>query len=268
MDRNQYYSRVAEYFDNDASDFEQRYRENPVLQQLRQSFRSYTDKYSFQNVLEIGCGPGIDLVYFAQKYPSRNIYGIDISPAMVDVAREKIQGKNLSNVEVETGSVEDIGMLFPGSKFDMIYVYFGALNTVFDLKKAAQDLRKNCSFDAILVLTFVNRFYLMDFPLFLIKGQFKRAFERFSNKWQGYSPDKSLSSRCYSADDIRKAFSDEFRFLEKRGYSILYPAWYRHNHLNKMKPNWTERLWKWDSLINRTPFWNTGEYSLYVLRAN
>lgn len=265
-DRNQYYNRVAEYFDIDATDFEDRYQENPVLKRLRQSFRRYTEQYSFRNALEVGCGPGIDLVYFGEKYPDRQFFGIDIAPGMVQAARKSISRHQLPNVRVETGSVEDIGSLFSDNKFDMIYVYFGALNTVYDLRKAAGHLRHCCSPDATLVLTFVNRYYLMDIPLFLMKGQVKRAFERVTNRWQGYSPDKSLNSRCYSAADIRNAFSHEFRMLDHRGYSILYPAWYRHNHLNHFGKKLSERLWKLDKQINRTPFWNTGEYSLYVLK--
>jgi|GEM_PF-100929 len=266
-DRNQYYNRVAEYFDVDAADFEDRYQENPVLQRVRQSFRRNTEQYSFQNALEVGCGPGIDLIYFGEKYPDRQIFGIDIAPGMVKAARNNINRHQLKNVSVETGSVEDIDSLFPGQKFEFIYVYFGALNTVYDLRKAAAHLHQCCSPGAHLVLTFVNRFYLMDIPLFLMKGQVKRAFERVTNRWQGYSPDKSLNSRCYSAADIRHAFSQQFTILDHRGYCILYPAWYRHNHLNHFGKNVSERLWKWDEQINRTPFWNTGEYSLYVLES-
>lgn len=264
-DRNEYYNRVAEYFDIDAADFEERYQENRVLKRLRQSFRCYTEHYPFRNALEVGCGPGIDLTWFGQKYPSRKIFGVDISPGMVKAARKNISLHQLSNVRVETGSVEDIGTLFPGQNFDMIYVYFGALNTVYDLRIAAGHLHRCCSPEAKLILTFVNRFYLADIPLFLMKGLVRRAFERVTNRWRGYSPEKSLNSRCYSSKDIRKNFSHEFRILSQRGYSILYPAWYRHNHLNRFGENLSEKLWRWDKQINRTPFWNTGEYSLYVL---
>lgn len=266
MEPNQYYHRVADYFDEDASDFEDRYRQNPILKKIRKSFREVTEAYTFQNVLEIGCGPGIDLIYFGKKFPSVQICGIDVSPGMVNIARQKVQEHKLPNVAAKTGSVEDIGNLFPEQKFDMVYVYFGALNTVYDLRRATEHLRQNCTPDATLVLTFVNRFYLMDIPLFLLKGQFGRAFERISNRWQGYSPDKSLNSRCYSARDIREVFSKDFQIKKKKGYSILYPAWYRHNHLKRMGTRWANRLWNWDEIINRTPFWNTGEYSLYVMK--
>lgn len=266
MGQHTYYRQVAEYFNIDAADFEDRYQENPVLKKIRHSFRGYTEKYPFRNVLEMGCGTGIDLEYFSRNYPDRQFYGIDVAPGMVEIARQKINQQKITNASVAAGSIEDIDTLFPNRSFDMIYVYFGALNTVYDLEQAAQDLRRCCSDDATLVLTFVNRYYLMDIPLFLMRGQIKRAFERVTRRWQGYSPDKSLNSRCYSARDIRNAFSDNFHFLDKRGYSILYPAWYRHNHLNHLGEKWSERLWNWDQWINRTPFWNTGEYSLYVLK--
>ncbi|MEX0721461.1 MAG: class I SAM-dependent methyltransferase [Balneolaceae bacterium] len=266
MNRDEYYKQVAGYFDVDASDFEDRYEENKVLKRIRHSFRKYTEKYSFQNALEIGCGPGIDLIYFGRKYPARKLYGIDIAPGMVEITGQKIKRHQTPNVSVATGSVEDINSLFPGQVFDMIYVYFGALNTVYDLQKAAQILHESCTADAILVLTFVNRNYLMDIPLFLMKGQVKQAFSRLTGRWKGYSPDKSLNSQCFTSADIKKAFSDKFKFVDRRGYSILFPAWYRHNHLNRLGEKWGDRLWNWDKKINHTPLWNTGEYSLYVLK--
>lgn len=266
MDSKEYYHQVAEYFDVDASDFEHRYQENPVLQRIRYDFRARTEKFPFTKALEIGCGTGIDLEYFANKYPERHFYGIDVAPDMVTLAKKKISAQKLNNVHVASGTIEDLPNLFPDQKFDMIYIYFGALNTVYDLQKTAQYLYKLSTADATLVLTSVNRNYLMDIPLFLIKGRFKQAFARIRGRWKGYSTDKSLDSRCYSSSDIHNAFIPNFEVIENKGYSIIYPAWYRYNHLKRIGRKWSERLWNVDQWINRTPFWNSGEYSLYVLK--
>ena len=153
-----YYDKVGTYYDKDAVDFEQRYHQNPALQRIRQSFRQHTKSYEQTTVLEVGFGPGFDLVHFAEQFPDRKFYGIDISAEMVRLTQEKIDRMGLRNAWVAKGSVEDIKVLFPAVQFDMIYVFFGALNTVNDLKGAFADLREVLSSGGRMVLTFVNKY--------------------------------------------------------------------------------------------------------------
>ena len=261
-----YYKEVASYYDEDARDFEQRYVTNPVLQRIRSSFREITEKVPFESALEIGCGPGFDVEYFAEKYPDRQIYAIDVSPGMIHLARERCGEKNLDNTRFATGSVEVIREVFNNPTFDLIFTYFGGLNTVYDLQEAAGHLRHSCTTDARLVLTFVNRYDLTEIPLWLVKGRFDKAFERITNKWRGYSDLRKIPSRPCSAGDIRRAFSRNFRIVGKRGYSLFYPAWYRSHLLPKLGKK-SDTLWKLDHYLSRTPFWNIGEYSLYEMRA-
>lgn len=258
-----YYRKIAEYYDEDASDFEQRYTENPILQRLRNEFRKVTDQYKFTRALEIGCGPGFDVEYFARAYPGCQVDAIDVSPGMVELARQRIDRNNLSNAYVKTGSVEDLPALFPNTTWDLIYVYFGGLNTVYDLRQAALSLHKVSRPGTTVILTFVNRFYILDALLWTLRLRFDRAPERLLNRWNGYSEQRQLKSRVISSGDVRRAFEPDFRREFSQGYSILYPAWYRANHLQRLG-RFTETLWKADRLINKTPFWNTGEYSLYV----
>ena len=42
-------------------------------------------------VLEIGCGTGFNLIRLARKYPKANIYGIDTSSDMLNIAKEKLK---------------------------------------------------------------------------------------------------------------------------------------------------------------------------------
>ncbi len=264
LDEREYYDEVATYYDDDARDFEERYDENPVLQRIRKSFRHITERESFTNALEIGCGPGFDVEYFAGKYPDRNLHAIDISPEMIRLARDRCHSREISNAQFAVGSVEDISEAFGETKFDLVYVYFGGLNTVFDLDKAAADIRGVCTGDARLVLTFVNRYYITEIPLWLAKGRFDKAFERIRGRWNGYSDHRKIPSRVLSVSDIKRAFGDHFSITQKRGYSLFYPAWYRSHLLTKLGTT-AETLWKLDNLIAKTPFWNIGEYSLYEM---
>lgn len=260
-----YYRQIADYYDADAVDFEARYEENLILQQIRSDFRRITETYPFSRLLEVGCGPGFDLMYFGQTYPDRRVTGIDISPKMIDLAKQNIQQLSLSNTRAIVGRTETLTQHFPDEKFDMIICYFGALNTVADLKQAAVDLKSVLTDDGNMVLTFVNRWYWVDIFWHLLRLRPGKAFARITDHWKGYSPTKQLDSVCRSATEIHRAFRPEFRIIQRKGYSLLYPAWYRYFRLN-LRGKLVKSLWQVDQALNRTPLWNIGEYSLYVFR--
>lgn len=261
MRNNDFYHRVEEYFDADAHDFEKRYWTNPILQRIRQSFREEVKSNNFSNALEIGFGVGLDICHFATIYPERKIYGIDISARMLEYA--KIKTINLKNVILKKGISEELEALFPDIKFDHIYVFFGALNTVEDLRQTSSLLKNKLNENGTMVLTFVNKWYIVDILMHLIKLNHGRAFLRLKKNWGGYSDLKYLESRCFSPRDIKRAFGSDFIISKKKGYSILYPAWYRNYLLKRLGKRISEILWKIDLILNKTPFWCFGEYTLY-----
>ncbi|MEX2380015.1 MAG: class I SAM-dependent methyltransferase [Vicingaceae bacterium] len=257
-----YYDKVGAYYDEDAPEFEDRYWENKTLQQIRSSFREETEKFNFDNAFEIGFGPGVDLIYFGKKYPNKNFNGIDISAGMAEHAQKQIEKNQLENVQVAVGSVEDIARLFPDKKYDLIFVYFGALNTVEDLSVAAECLRKQLNSNGKVVVTVINKWYWMGMLLPLMKLKINTAFKRIQKTWGGYSPKRQLESKCYAPREVKRAFRG-FKLLRKRGYSILFPAWYQ-DHIREKLGGISKLLWKMDQLINKTPFWSKGEYTLFV----
>jgi hypothetical protein len=149
----------------------------------------------------------------------------------------------------------------------MIYVFFGGLNTVMDLKEVVRVLRRVVPEHGLLVLTCVNRYYVLDFLVKILKLKFRESLSRFRNKWKGYSPGRDLPSNVYSRRDIESLFSPEFNLIEKRGYSICYPPWYGAKYLRKMK-RIGPFLWNLDRVLQKTFLWNSGEYSLYLLKAS
>jgi len=267
MDSGKYYQQVADYYDHEACSYEERYWKNLVAQRIRQSFREVVKAHTFDNVLEVGCGTGLDLAHFGSIFPERKIYGIDISPAMVTQASRKIRDSELGNVRVAVGSPEDLQDLFPEVRFDHVYVFFGALNTVENLSEVSRMLKSRMKPNGTMVLTFVNKWYLVDMLISLLKFRFKRAFLRLRKIWGGYSPQYHLKSRCLSPAEIRKAFGADFSITHSRGYSILYPAWYRLHWTYRLGRRICDALWQADRLLNRTPAWCLGEYALYSFKA-
>ena len=261
-----YYREVGQYYDKDAVDFERRYHLNPALQRIRQSFRERVKLHPQSTVLEVGFGPGFDLVHFAEQFPEQQYYGIDISEEMVRLTQEKIDTGKLINAQVAPGSVEHLNTLFPEIKFDMIYVFFGALNTVDDLSHAMSCLRNVLKPGGRMVLTFVNKYYLAGTLIELLKGKPKNAFARWRRVWGGYSPTNYLASKCYAPGSICEKVALPLTY--SRGYSIVYPAWYYHK-LHKILHNaLLQMLWSIDDAVSSTKLGTFGEYMLYEFQSS
>lgn len=258
-----YYDHVGRHYDDDAPEFVNRYWTSPTAQRIRHEFRSEVKKYPFKTALEIGYGNGLDMVHMANTLDDVELYGLDVSAEMCADAQKRAQRWKLDTVKPEHGHAGQISEIFPGKQFDMIYVFFGGLNTVEDMDGVVAELEKSLAPDGKMVLTFVNKWYLMEMLLLLAKGNFKKAFARLQSTWPGYSLRKRLESKCYSPSDIKHFFSN-FKILRRKGFSILHPAWYMTGLLKKLGPL-GKVLWKVDLALQRTPAWKWGEYILFTL---
>lgn len=88
------------------------------------------DPSKLRNVLDIGCGPGGWLLEVAQAYPYiQKLYGIDVSNAMIQHARQQAEQYNM-----KTGPKERVEFLamdallvleFPHDFFDLVNFRFG-----------------------------------------------------------------------------------------------------------------------------------------------
>ena len=62
-----------------------------------------------ETVLDLGAGAGIDCFLASQKVgPSGRVIGVDMTPEMVDRARENVRRSGLQNVEFRLGEIENL----------------------------------------------------------------------------------------------------------------------------------------------------------------
>ena len=54
--------------------------DNHVREQLLDAFRNVTMAYDPKHVLEVGYGPGLDMVWFADQPGVETVYGLDVTP--------------------------------------------------------------------------------------------------------------------------------------------------------------------------------------------
>jgi SAM-dependent methyltransferase len=253
--------KTGAYYDAFADVAEERYASNHILVRVREAFRRAVEPYPAASVLDLGCGTGTDLDWFAARYPGRRYAGIDVSPRMVELARARLAPRGM---RIERGCTEDLPRVFPGERFDLVYSFFGPLNTEPDLTIAVEALTQAVAPGGVLVLTFVNRAYAVDSAWHLVRGRLKQATARWTDRWSGYSP-KPLQASLYYARDIRARFAADFQVERHEGFSIIYPAWYLA-HRFKKNGAVVRTLWLADRVLNRTPLWSTGEHLLFVLR--
>ena len=90
------------------------------------------------SVLEIGCGTGRNLVAVGRAWPGVQLFGVDISEAMLETAREAIRKDGLaSRAVVARGDACDFDAdaLFGRATFDRVFISY-ALSMIPDWKRA------------------------------------------------------------------------------------------------------------------------------------
>lgn len=114
------------------------------------------------NVLDIGCGTGAHLRLYQRE--KCNIYGIDLSPAMINVARKKLGDEG----KIKLGNARNLE--FGNDYFDLI------LSTTV-LHEMSQDVEKDVLNEAKRVLKDNGRILLIDFhpgPIHQFKGFYSK----------------------------------------------------------------------------------------------
>ena len=92
-----------------------------------------TDKKKVLNVLELGCGNGVDSIAFGEK--GHKVAGIDISPDAIKLAKKN---NKFDNVTFEVGDAEKLK--FKDNQFDLVYSM--AVLHSSDLKKSIPELAR------------------------------------------------------------------------------------------------------------------------------
>ncbi len=60
-----------------------------------------------ENVLEVGCGTGRNLIILARKFPNSRFYGLDASAEMLKTAEAKVDAEHLKNIRLKTALADD-----------------------------------------------------------------------------------------------------------------------------------------------------------------
>ncbi len=163
-------------------------------------------------LLDLGCGTGEDAVHFAER--GVDVTAIDISTTMLS----KLGAKANRNIRYEP---VDMRSYSSSVVLDGVLSNFGALNCVADLDWLA---RLPIVTGGHAVLTFMGRFYPLEFMTFLLKGNARGAFRR--SKMFGTAVVEGVSFPVYyhSFRSIRRALDPKFELIQVRGLRSIAPA--------------------------------------------
>lgn len=105
----EYYERdaeLADYTNLDEMNYQLERRRTEVIMHL-------LDLENATSLIDIGCGEGLQLLYFHNKFPHINLTGIDISEKRIERAKKKVPS---ANIRVTSATREGLG--FDGKIFD------------------------------------------------------------------------------------------------------------------------------------------------------
>ncbi len=126
-------------FDALAASYDRAFTETIIGRRLRWQVQARLERLfpPGSRVLELGCGTGEDALHLARR--GVRVLATDASPAMLAVARGKLEGCALA--QVEQLDLQSLPQAFPGvsetARFDGVFSNFGALNCLQDWQPLA-----------------------------------------------------------------------------------------------------------------------------------
>jgi len=91
-----------------------------------------------ENVLDIGCGGGFDVIFAATVVGLKGkVTGIDVTPEMLERSKKNLQETSIENVTLKQATAEELP--FPDNNFDVI-ISNGVFNLIPDKIKAFSEV--------------------------------------------------------------------------------------------------------------------------------
>lgn len=221
-------------------------------------------------LLDIGCYTGIEALLLAQQ--GYRVVGVDLSPEMIRLAREKARSRRLSDsvrFEVGRASALDALGVAADAPFDTAYSVYGTLNLEPRLDRFRDALVRILAPGGAFVCGLLNPtvFYeLLVAPFLLQFHGYRKLAKRSVVTRIGVGRD-TVESFLYSPGEFAARMAPQFRLEKVVGLHVLYPP-------PRGKSVGDEGLW-WvaralDSIELRLeahyPFSNLGFFSLLVFR--
>lgn len=197
-------------------------------------------------ILEINCGTGEDALWLASL--GHNVTATDASSVMIEKAKAKLQQSlTVPGVKFLQCPFNELINEFGNEKFDLIFSNFGGLNCIDAnaLKQLSNDLSGLTKENGELFFVIMAKYCAWEIAYYCMKAKFKTAFRKIK-KQTGFAIDKTtMPVYYYSPGEIKKIFSRQFNYNNKKPVGFFIPPSYLENHF-KTREKQLQRLNRWE----------------------
>ena len=119
--------------------------------------------YNGKDILEVGCGAGIDAVHFARA--GGNVIGIDLAEVSIDLAKKNFAARNLPG---QFRVMDGQAMTFEDDSFDVVYAH-GVLQYTADVSAMLREIRRVLKPGGEAIFMVYNRISWLNFMKNIVK---------------------------------------------------------------------------------------------------
>lgn len=219
-----------------------------------------------RHVLDLGCGTGEDAVRLARQ--GCTVDGIDVSPAMIEAARERIALEGVGDqVELRALPIERLEDL-PPERYDGVISNFGPINCVRDLEPLARTLGVRVRPGGVAALSVMSRTCLWETLLYPLTVWAHRASRTSSADYEEsrVAGEESYTVTYPSLRSIAQTFEPEFLMESAPGIGVFLPPTYLEPFAQRFPRliGWLARL---DQAVAGAPlFRSLADHRLVILR--
>ncbi len=176
-------------------------------------------------LLELNCGTGEDARFLARK--GRSIVACDASAAMIEVAtsRTKLEAAD-ADITFRQLANENLGFLPRTKLFDGAFSNFSGLNCAEDLGSVARNLASLVRPGGRLLLCLWSPVCAWEIVWYVLQGQVKKAFRRFSGKASARVGETTISVRYPGVREVQLVFSPWFLLDRRKAIGLFVPPSY------------------------------------------
>lgn len=228
-------------FDSAAASYDQDFTNSPIGKIQRKQVLDFLDSSIPSNpinVLEVNCGTGEDAIWLAKK--GHTVVCTDLSNEMLKEVESKVERENLENkINVQQLDLKSIHSDSVKGEFDLIFSNFAGLNCLDpkELSKALEVLSSFLKPNGKLILVFLGKFCAWETKYFLMKGQWKKAFRRFTKEAVVADVNgEKVKTWYYSIAEIKELTKSTLAVTKRKAIGTFVPPSY-------LNPWFKNKLW-------------------------
>lgn len=218
-------SDTSRAFDAHAAHYDAAVEPNALLNKMRAALWEQVARRAMPpaRLLDLGCGTGIDAVYFAQL--GYRVTAVDASREMVNQTQSRAERAKVELRAEHTGA-QDLSFL-GGETFDAIYSDLGPLNCVPDLRAVSGQCAAHLKPGGFLIVSVMARICPWEIAYYTLRGDRKQAARRMTREMVPiHLEEGTVWTRYYSPREFYAMFASEFQLVRYRSLNLFLPPPY------------------------------------------